>query len=193
MRGDVCLRFLMVVCVLVVRWAPADAGEGARGSNAPQQSCSNEACHGDDVPAGPWPLPCTLQQHLGFPPASAFGTKRPFVVASFLKWFDVQGFDADEIAHCSVPCLFLYLPSGVGESCVEMADLVLMTSSVTPPHTSVKLPWQLWGYYSLESSAIYTHMDDPGSNHEAAVHRCSPLRENCDFPAMQQQLHACRH
>ena len=45
---------------------------------------------------GPWPLPCTLQPHVGFPSVAAFAT-RPFVVASFLKWFDIQGFDPAEV------------------------------------------------------------------------------------------------
>jgi len=33
---------------------------------------------------------------VGFPSVAAFAT-RPFVVASFLKWFDIQGFDPAEV------------------------------------------------------------------------------------------------
>ena len=118
--------------------------------------------HRQVAPAGPWPLPprCShLQPHLGFSTVSSFAT-RPFVVGSFLKWFDVQGFHPGEISNCSVPCLFLHLPSGVSEDCVEAVDLVLLTAAMHPPATSVKSAWQLWGYYSLESSAIYPEMHE---------------------------------
>ena len=40
-----------------------------------------------------------------------------------------------QIANCSVPCLFLHLPSAVPDECVKMADLVLMTVSF---HTESK-------------------------------------------------------
>lgn len=48
---------------------------------------------GEELSRGVWPLPCSLDPHAGFPAPSAFES-RPFVVGSFLKWFDVQGFDA---------------------------------------------------------------------------------------------------
>ena len=113
---------------------------------------------GEKLSTGVWPLPCSLEPHAGFPAPSAFES-RPFVVGSFLKWFDVQGFDAREIASCSTRCLFLHLPSGAPETCVGAPDLVLMTAAMRPPPGAVKTPWQLWGYYSLESPAIYSEMD----------------------------------
>ena len=106
----------------------------------------------------PWPLKCVLQPNVGFPDVDSF-TERPFVVASFIRWFDVQGFDPAEIAACSVPCLFLQLPAAVPDECVEMADLVLISQGVKPPTTFIKPAWQLWGYYSLESPANYPEMN----------------------------------
>ena len=142
---------------------PKEWRHACQGGSCAAPVCSSESSNSEH-PAGPWPLPCSLQPHLGFPPVSSFNT-RPFVVGSFLKWFDVQGFDPDEvklrlralhpelpspplwwpametteahadyltcmqIANCSVQCLFLHLPSGANQECVEMADLVLLTVS----------------------------------------------------------------
>lgn len=150
------LMMAMMLIILTARHAETDGPE----IQAPQ-TCHNGACTDAAAPPrhGPWPLPCTLQPHVGFPAVASFET-RPFVVASFLKWFDGQGFDPDEISNCSVPCLFLHLPSGVPDECVQMADLVLMTTSISPPPTSVKPAWQSWGYYSLESPSMYPEMEN---------------------------------
>ena len=122
--------------------------------------CSNDTHGVGGMTQAHWPLPCTLQPNVGFPAISSFAT-RPFVVTSFVKWFDVQGFDPAEISNCSVPCVFMHVPAGAPDQCVEMADLVLLSQGVVPPPTYVKPGYQLWGYYSLESSAIYPEMDDP--------------------------------
>jgi len=141
------LLSVLAAAVMVVQ-----AG-GEHGPSAGHGGAGEEA-----LPTGSWPLPCVLEPHSGFPAPSTFES-RPFVVGSFLKWFDVQGFDADEIALCSTRCLFVHLPSGAPEGCVGAPDLVLMTAAMRPPPGAVKTPWQLWGYFSLESPAIYPEMD----------------------------------
>ena len=53
------------------------------------------------VHAAPWPFPqqCAhLQANVGFPAVSSF-KRRPFVMGSFPKWFDVQGFHPGELAN----------------------------------------------------------------------------------------------
>jgi hypothetical protein len=72
-----------------------------------------------------WPLPCThdeLKVNQGFP--SLFlankNRTRPVVVASWIKWFDSHGFDEQDIATCSVPCLFVHIPStDVRQECTD--------------------------------------------------------------------------
>jgi hypothetical protein len=133
------------------------------GEHGPADFCQGGACSGGELvgkPSGPWPLPCSPPPNLGFPPISSFA-KRPLVVANFNKWHDLQGFDPEEIANCSVSCLFLSMPSPSDNVCVEMADLVLIPPGVPPPPAAVKPPWQLWGYFSLESPENYPEMDDP--------------------------------
>ncbi|EKX52944.1 hypothetical protein GUITHDRAFT_101396 [Guillardia theta CCMP2712] len=103
--------------------------------------------------------------------------RRPFVVATLIKWFDAQGFDEEEVASCSVPCLFLKLPEYSNEKCVEEADMLLATTNFQPPPSFAKfapvsfssasaqgltglLPsWQIWGYFSLESAVNYPEME----------------------------------
>jgi hypothetical protein len=71
-----------------------------------------------------WPLPCTREElkiNSGFPRHLFMeNSTRPVVVASWIKWFDTLGFDERDIAACSVPCLFMHIPStNVRQECTD--------------------------------------------------------------------------
>jgi hypothetical protein len=83
-----------------------------------------------------WPLTCSdseAKSNAGFPRISSYGS-RPVVVASWIKWFDTLAFDQSDISSCSVPCLFVHLPSvEVSRQCTEQADAILLSAAGRPP------------------------------------------------------------